>query len=123
MRKLAAIGIIFLLAGCASGSAGTTAESGTTEEAASDRYVLTAEDMAIVPTSSALEAVRRLRRFWISAGARVLQKGQRIADPIEYLENWRVDQVLEMRFYDLTSARATLGPEFTTPIIEVTLRR
>jgi len=116
MRTLAVFGLLFLFAGCASGS------SGGTEGAQTDRFVLTATELAQVPTSSALEAVRRLRRFWLASGTRVLPKGRRIAEPIEYLEQFRADQVLEMRYYDITSARATFGPEFTTPLIELTRR-
>ena len=123
MRTMTRLGLLFLLvlsAGCAAGS-GTT--GGGDEGSQTDRYVLTSQELAQYSTDSAREAVQRLRRFWISSGARVLEKGKRIAEPLEYLDRWRADQILEMRFYDLTSARATLGPEFSTPIIEYTLRR
>ncbi len=122
MRKLALFGLLFILAGCASGSGGEETDEPQADRPQTDRYVLTAAELAQYPTSSAREAIQRLRRFWLTSGPRVLLKGKRIAEPIEELDRYRVDQVVEMRFYDLTRARATLGPEFMTPIIELTLR-
>ena len=122
MRTLAVFGLLFLLAGCASGSGGGETDEPQADRPQTDRYVLTATELAQYPTSSAREAIQRLRRFWLASGTRVLLKGKRIAEPIDFLDRYRVDQVVEMRFYDLTRARVAFGPEFTTPIIELTLR-
>ena len=119
MKALVAIGLALVLTSCAGGP------SGGTETAGRDRYVLTAEELAADPTINALEAIRRLRRFWLlergGVTAQVFMNGNDMGSA-SILTQWRADMVLEMRFIDGDAARAEFGPDYAAGVIEVTVR-
>ena len=117
MRVLPALGLFFLLVGCASGGGGGGGEAEDPDE---DVYVLTAERLAADPSLTALQAIRRHRRFW--ATTNVFLKGNTRPEVGPVLEQWRADDVLEMRYYRDGDAMTKFGPEYRTAI-EVTLRR
>jgi hypothetical protein len=124
MRIFAYVGCLLLLAGCASGGGGGAPGAGEAAQAAEaggeDLYVLTAERLAADPSLTAMEAIRRHRRFWNTSN--VFLKGNTRPEVGDVLQQWTADMILEIRYYRDADAMTKFGPEYRTAI-EVTLKR
>ena len=120
MKVLPTFGLLFLLIGCASGGGGGGGEAGVAEESDQEMYVLTAERLAADPSLTASQAIRRHRRFWNTSV--VFLKGKTRPEVGPVLDQWRADEILEMRYYRDGDAMTKFGPEYRSAI-EVTLRR
>ena len=113
----AAFGLILLAAACGGGAAGGGASS--------DRYLLTAEDLAPYATQNLYEAVRRLRRFWLQGQG---GKSPRVfVNEVEMgggpsLEEYQSDMVAEIRFIQPNDAMTQFGPDYAGGVIQVILR-
>jgi hypothetical protein len=116
---LAALGLIFLLAACASGGAGGG------EDSSQDRYLLTAEDLAPYATYNLYDTVRRLRRFWLQGSGgrspRLFVNGVEIGGGPS-LQEYQSDMVAEIRFIRSADAMTQFGPDYAGGVIQVTLR-
>lgn len=120
--RLGAVLFIFVIAAfagaCAAGGGG---EGGTT----TDRYVITATELAPYATLNAYEGVRRLRRFWLQGqggrSPRVFINGNELGGAPS-LEEYACDQIVEMRFIQPNQAMTDFGPDYAGGIIQVTLR-
>jgi len=118
IARYAVFGLVLLAAACASGGGGGTGSS-------SDRYVLTAEDLAPHANLNLYEAVSRLRRFWIQGSGgrspRVFINNQELGGAPS-LEEYMTSQVLEIRFIRSSQAMTQFGPDYAGGVIQVTLR-
>jgi hypothetical protein len=119
--RFAALGLILVAAACASGGGG----GGEGEEGSTDRYLLTSAELTPYATLNVYEAVRRLRRFWLQGSGgrspRVFVNNQEMGGAPS-LEEYRSDQVLEIRFVQPTDAMTQFGPDYAGGVIQVRLR-
>jgi hypothetical protein len=124
--RLVALGMTLLAAACASGSGG--GGGGGEEEASgdTDRYLITAAELAPYGGSiTAHEAVRRLRRFWLTgAGGKSprLFVNDREQGGAPSLGEYNANQVVELRFVPGNEAMTRLGPEYAGGVIYLTIR-
>lgn len=119
--RFAALGLILVAAACASGGGGGAGGGGGSE----DRYLLTATELTPYATLNVYEAVRRLRRFWLQGSGgrspRVFVNDREMGGAPS-LEEYRADQVAEIRFIQPTNAMTQFGPDYAGGVIQVTLR-
>lgn len=117
--RLATLGLILVAAACASGGGGAGGGGST------DRYLLTSADLTPYATLNVYETVRRLRRFWLQGSGgrspRVFVNNQEMGGAPS-LEEYRTDQVAEIRFIQPTDAMTQFGPDYAGGVIQVTLR-
>jgi hypothetical protein len=117
--RFAAFGLILFAAACASGGGG--GESGSS----SDRYLLTATDLAPYATQNLYEAVSRLRRFWLQGSGgrspRVFVNKQELGGAPS-LEEYGAGDVAEVRFIVSNVAMTQYGPDYAGGVIQITLR-
>ncbi len=118
--RFAAFGLILLAAACASGGGGGGGGGG-----ASDRYLLTADDLAPYATLTLYEAVSRLRRFWIQGSGgrspRVFINNQELGGAPS-LEEYGATDAAELRFIQPNIAMTQYGPDYVGGVIQVILR-
>lgn len=115
--RLAALGLVLFGAACASGGGGG---GGST-----DRYLVTADDLAPYATYNLYDAISRLRRFWIQGSGgrspRVFVNGAEIGGAPS-MEDYGADQAAEVRFIQPTQAMTQFGPDYAGGVIQITLR-
>jgi hypothetical protein len=116
--RFAALGLVFFAAACAAGGGGSG--GGTT-----DRYSLTAEELAPYATYNLYDAVSRLRRFWIQGSGgrspRVFVNDAEVGGAPS-LEDYMPDMVANIKFIQPTLAMTQYGPDYAGGVIQVTLR-
>lgn len=124
---LATFVLVFLPAACVTGS-------GSDQETRRNRYLITFEELADLPSLSAFEAVQRLRPAWLqsrgpmSGGAatrsypHVMMDGIPMGD-INTLRDLRTDNVQELRFISARDATTQFGTGYMAGIIEIITRR
>ena len=114
----ATLGLLLFAAACAAG--GGAGGGGST-----DRYVLTAEELAPYATLNAYDTVRRLRRFWIQGSGgrspRLFVNGNEMGGA-PTLQEYQTDMIQEIRFLQGTDAMTEYGPDYQGGVILVTLR-
>jgi hypothetical protein len=123
---LAVVGLV----GCASGSGGAQAGSGTSD----DRNVVTEAQLVSVETLNVFEALQRLKPAWLRArGASSLAGADRegirvyvdrvLMGDVQSLRSVAVRNVQEMRFLDSRNATREFGTDHGAGAILVTTRR
>ncbi len=117
--RFAALGLVLFGAACASGGGG--GDGGGT-----DRYLITAEDLAVYPDDYNLyDAVSRLRRFWLQGSGgrhpRVFVDGQEMGGGPS-LEDYWARSAAEVRFIRPDQAQTQYGPDYAGGVILVILR-
>jgi hypothetical protein len=118
--RFSAFGLILLAAACASGGGGGGESGGS-----SDRYLITAEDLAPFATLNLYEAVNRLRRFWLQGSGgrspRVFINTQELGGAPS-LEEYGAADAAEVRFIQPNVAMTQFGPDYVGGVIQVILR-
>ena len=122
VSRFAAFGMILLAAACASGGGGGGGED---TGGSSDRYLLTADDLAPYGTQTLYEAVNRLRRFWLQgSGGRSPRVfiGDRELGGAPSLQEYGATQAREVKFITANVAMTQFGPDYVGGVIQVILR-
>ncbi len=117
--RFAIFGLVLFAAACASGGGGG-GEGGST-----DRYLITAQELAPYATYNLYDTVSRLRRFWIQGSGgrspRLFVNGMEVGGAPS-LQEYQSDMVAEIRFVQPTDAMTQFGPDYAGGVIQVTLR-
>ncbi len=117
--------LALVVSACASSGGAASGEGGDTADATGgSSTLLTRAQLAQYSGRTALEAVQRFNRRWLTyerAGVRVVFDG-RSRDNLDALGRLRADDVESLRFLIATDATRKYGPGFSGGVIEVTSR-
>ena len=118
LRIVPLLALTLLLGACASGGSGTSSRG--------NPNLITLEELEGMPTSTAYDAISRLRPRWIQTRMNeepvVFMDGSRIGG-IEVLQTVQVSQLLEIRHLNGRDATTRYGTGFGGGSIEMRSRR
>ena len=107
--------------------------SETSGGSSQSRSVITAEELATLPSVSLYEAVQRLRPAWLRSRGPVSSRAANISYPhvfldgvpvgdIEILRTYRAEGIHELRFISARDATTRFGTGYMAGIIEILTR-